>query len=75
MDEAAGATMIITREPAVGGRAAGRLAAADLGPVLDPAQTVFVCGSSGFAESAGQALMSLGVEPGRVRVERFGPTG
>jgi len=73
--EAAGATMIITREPAGGGRAAGRLAATDLAPVLEPGQTVFVCGSTGFAESAGRALMSLGVDPSRVRVERFGPTG
>lgn len=73
--EAAGATLIITREPAPGGRAAGRLAVVDLAPMLEGGQTIFVCGSSGFAETAGSALLSLGVDPGRVRVERFGPTG
>jgi ferredoxin-NADP reductase len=73
--QAAGATLIITRDLAPSGRAAGRLAAADLAPVVGEQETVYVCGSTGFAESAGSALMSLGVEPGRVRVEQFGPTG
>jgi ferredoxin-NADP reductase len=57
------------------GRPAGRLGAAELGPYVDPDATYFVCGSAGFAESASELLMSLGVRPGAVRVERFGPSG
>src|SRR6476619_7664852 len=51
-----------TRE-ARDGRAAGRLAAADLVPVLDrsPGAAVYVCGSAGFAAAAGDLLMDLGV--------------
>ena len=35
----------------------------------------FVCGSNGFVESATTLLLDAGFEPGRVRTERFGPTG
>jgi ferredoxin-NADP reductase len=37
--------------------------------------TAFVCGSSGFVESASQLLLQAGYDPQRVRTERFGPTG
>jgi ferredoxin-NADP reductase len=57
-----------------GGRPAGRLRAEDLAPLIHPDQTVFVCGSSGFAESATSLLMDLGVHSESIRVERFGPT-
>lgn len=57
------------------GRPPGRLAAADLQPLLRPDQQVLVCGSPGFAEHAGQLLVGLGVDPRTVRVERFGPSG
>ena len=69
-------TVLLTREEH-DGRAAGRLAAADLAPVLDrsPGAAVYVCGSAGFAASAGDLLMDLGVPADLVRVERFGPTG
>jgi ferredoxin-NADP reductase len=37
--------------------------------------TAFVCGSNGFVEAASGLLVDNGFEPGRVRTERFGPTG
>jgi ferredoxin-NADP reductase len=75
-DELDGQTVLLTREEH-DGRAAARLAATDLAPVLDRARgaTVYVCGSAGFAASAGDLLMDLGVSADAVRVERFGPTG
>jgi ferredoxin-NADP reductase len=41
----------------------------------DPAAAAFVCGPTRFVEVAADALVGLGYEPGRVRTERFGPTG
>lgn len=35
----------------------------------------YVCGPSAFVEVAANALVKLGHPPGRVRTERFGPTG
>ena len=68
-------------------RPVGRLGPDDLRPVLagcglvgadDPVSpgpgVAYVCGSAGFAEHASQLLVELGVDPGRVRVERFGPS-
>jgi ferredoxin-NADP reductase len=37
--------------------------------------TAFVCGSNGFVEAAVALLLESGIDPGRVRTERFGPTG
>lgn len=37
--------------------------------------TVYICGSSPFADAATEAAMSTGVTAERIRVERFGPTG
>jgi ferredoxin-NADP reductase len=36
---------------------------------------VYVCGPTSFVESAADALVALGHDPGQVRTERFGPTG
>ena len=36
---------------------------------------VYVCGPSGFVEAAAQGLVDTGHQPGRIRTERFGPTG
>jgi ferredoxin-NADP reductase len=36
---------------------------------------VYVCGPTGFVETAASALVALGHEPLRIRTERFGPTG
>ena len=35
----------------------------------------FVCGPTQFVETAATALLALGYEPGRIKTERFGPTG
>jgi ferredoxin-NADP reductase len=35
----------------------------------------FVCGPTGFVETAASSLVDLGHEPARIRTERFGPTG
>jgi ferredoxin-NADP reductase len=37
--------------------------------------TAFVCGPTRFVEVAADGLVALGYEPGRVRTERFGPSG
>jgi ferredoxin-NADP reductase len=39
------------------------------------AELAFVCGSNGFVETATGLLLDLGMEPGAIRTERFGPTG
>jgi ferredoxin-NADP reductase len=36
---------------------------------------VYVCGPTPFVEVAATSLVKLGHEPGRIRTERFGPTG
>ena len=41
----------------------------------DPAATAFVCGPTRFVEAAADGLVALGYEAGRVRTERFGPSG
>ena len=35
----------------------------------------FVCGPTPLVESVAEALVNLGHEPGRIKTERFGPTG
>ncbi len=72
-------TLVWTRAAPPGAtRATGRLDGATLEPVLGPLRdagaTVFVCGSTGFAEHASQLAVRLGVDAGNVRVERFGPS-
>jgi ferredoxin-NADP reductase len=39
------------------------------------ARLAFVCGSTGFVETASSLLLELGMEAGSIRTERFGPTG
>jgi ferredoxin-NADP reductase len=41
----------------------------------DPAATTFVCGPTRFVEVAADGLVGLGYDAGRVRTERFGPSG
>ncbi len=36
---------------------------------------VYICGPTGFVETAANGLVSLGQDPARIRTERFGPTG
>jgi ferredoxin-NADP reductase len=67
--------VVYTRLPAPGvTRAAGRLTKQDVAPLLVPDVTAYVCGSSGFANTASHIAVDLGIPVHRVRVERFGPT-
>jgi len=83
LERAAGAVLqvdwIFTRQaPTAGGRSAGRLSAADLlvdGWLDVQRPAIYVCGPSGFVESAATLLIAAGHEPGRIKTERFGPTG
>ncbi len=72
---AAGALVALSREGGPGGRPAARLLAAEVAPLLQDAATCFVCGSAPFATGATDLLVGLGVDPTRVRVERFGASG
>jgi ferredoxin-NADP reductase len=69
-------TVVYTRSAPPGtARAAGRLTLADVAPLVRGGETVFVCGSAGFAEAATDLLLSAGVPTAAIRVERFGPSG
>ena len=72
---ASGAVIALSRESSAAGRAAGRLAAGELAPVVKADVTYFLCGSTGFTEAVSDLLMSLQVPAAAVRVERFGPSG
>ena len=64
-----------TREaPTCALRPPGHLAASDLQGSVLPKATVFVCGSSGFADHVTSLLAQIDIAPERTRVERFGPT-
>ena len=72
-------TYLYTRKAAPdGARPPGRISAADLHSAGWPAEfepACYVCGPTGFVESAADLLVSLGHDPSRIRTERFGPTG
>lgn len=72
-----GQTSIVYTREAPGGaaRPVGRLNSGDLAPMLQDDMDVYVCGTTGFCDSATKLLLDLGVENRRIRVERFGPTG
>jgi ferredoxin-NADP reductase len=48
---------------------------AEIGPVPVAQPHVFVCGPTPFVEVVAEALVTLGHAPGRIKTERFGPTG
>jgi ferredoxin-NADP reductase len=73
--QAAGAVIALTREDSAGGRAAGRLAATELAPLVAHHTTYYLCGSAGFTEAASTLLMEQQVPAEVIRVERFGPSG
>ncbi|MET4926055.1 ferredoxin reductase [Streptomyces sp. PSRA5] len=59
-------------------RPVGRLRTADLvrtGWSAELRPTCYVCGPTGFVESAASLLTGLGHAPDRIRTERFGPSG
>jgi ferredoxin-NADP reductase len=72
-------TYVYTRSaPPQWPRPAGRLTAEDLSragwpPEFEP--TCYVCGPTGFVETAADLLVALGHAPDRIRTERFGPSG
>ena len=76
-DELGGDALITyTREPPAGWRGPrGRIDRALIDTTGIEAGTAFVCGSNGFVESAAGLLLESGWEPGRIRTERFGPSG
>jgi ferredoxin-NADP reductase len=71
--------LVYTREAPAGSPVPpGRLDHDRLATLAPPAQDrplCFVCGPTGFVETVADLLVALGNEPGRVRTERFGPTG
>lgn len=69
-------TVVYTRHaPAEAARPAGRLAVADVAPLVRGGEDAYVCGSAGFAEAATTVLLAAGVPVERIKVERFGPSG
>jgi ferredoxin-NADP reductase len=69
-------SVIYTRAAPPGGvRPPGRITPKDFEPLQLPDATVYVCGSSPFADAATDEVMDIGVPVERIRVERFGPTG
>jgi ferredoxin-NADP reductase len=72
----ADAALTYTREAPDGW--AGHTGHVDAGLLREPAagaELAFVCGSNGFVETASNLLLALGMDPGSIRTERFGPTG
>jgi ferredoxin-NADP reductase len=53
----------------------GRVDESLLAPLVEPGTRAFVCGPTGFVETVADLLVRLGLDPGRVKTERFGPTG
>ena len=70
------AVVLYTRQtPPGAGRTAGRIAIADIAPLVRGDEDVYVCGSPGFADAATDVIIAAGVPVDRIRVERFGPSG
>jgi ferredoxin-NADP reductase len=70
------AVLTFTRKPPDGWSGhTGRIDGELLDSALMPMATAFVCGSNGFVETAARLLLDAGAAPGRIRTERFGPTG
>jgi ferredoxin-NADP reductase len=70
------AVVLYTRQaPPGAGRTAGRIAVADIAPLVRGDEDVYVCGSPGFADAATDVIIGAGVPADRIRVERFGPSG
>jgi ferredoxin-NADP reductase len=58
-------------------RPPGRVRSGDLAPigsVFDHGARVYVCGPTGFVESATAKLIAHGHQPSAIRTERFGPS-
>jgi ferredoxin-NADP reductase len=69
-------TVVHTRRTPPGAtRPAGRITAADVERVAFDAGPAYVCGSSGFVETAARLLAGAGYSADRIYLERYGPTG
>ena len=72
-------TFVYTRTaPPGASRPAGRITGQVLmaeGWLPRQAPAVFVCGPTGYVEAAASLLTGAGHDPGRIKTERFGPTG
>ncbi len=69
-------TIIYTRRTPDGyPRSVGRIAAADLTPLVPAYELTYICGSTRFAEAATSVAMEAGATADKIRLERFGPTG
>jgi ferredoxin-NADP reductase len=68
--------LTFTRTPPGGwsGRT-GRIDATLIAEMAPQSGIAFVCGSNGFVEAAARLLLEAGVDPSRIRTERFGPSG
>ncbi|SNX55631.1 ferredoxin-NADP reductase [Streptomyces sp. TLI_55] len=68
--------VLYTRQAPPGSpRAPGRLTSTDLekpAARLEPTSAVYICGPTGFVETAGNLLVDLGRDPATIRTERFG---
>jgi ferredoxin-NADP reductase len=70
------ALLTYTREPPADWTGhTGRIDTALVSEAARDAAIAFVCGSNGFVEAAAGLLLDAGLEPQRIRTERFGPTG
>jgi ferredoxin-NADP reductase len=68
--------VLYTRQaPPGAGRTAGRIAVADIAPLVRGDEDVYVCGSPAFADAATDVIIGAGIPAERIRVERFGPSG
>jgi ferredoxin-NADP reductase len=72
-------THVYTRTaPAGSARPAGRISAGIIAAAGFPAgmsPAVFVCGPTGFVETAADLLVAAGHDPRAIKTERFGPSG
>jgi ferredoxin-NADP reductase len=53
----------------------GRVSRELLAPLVEPETKAFACGPTGFVETVADLLVEVGLDPGQVKTERFGPTG
>jgi ferredoxin-NADP reductase len=78
-DAAVDVRFTLTREQPDGwsgyARRVDRALLAELAWPSGDAPLTYICGPTAFVETAASALVELGQDPGRIRTERFGPTG
>jgi ferredoxin-NADP reductase len=78
-EQGAGVQLTLTRESPPGWTGhRGRVDRNLLAEVAWPPERrplIYVCGPTAFVEAVAEALVAAGHEPGRIKTERFGPTG